>query len=129
MLSENRCSSATVIEIAIRTKPTPELMSRLLKFLASHNMAQEIKEDRFAASKITRNLAIPGIRAGIYYAVENCALPYLALPDFLALHRYEPATDSMDGPFRLGQRTESHLFQWAVSKPARMTVFNEYMSV
>ena len=90
-------------------------------------MVQEIEEDRFAASKIIRNLAIPGIRAGIYYAVENCALPYL--PDFLALHRYEPATDSMDSPLRLGQRTGPHLFQWAVSKPARMTVFNEYMSV
>jgi hypothetical protein len=53
MLFENGCSSATVIEIAIRAKPTPELMSRLLKFLASHNMVQEIEEDRFAASKIT----------------------------------------------------------------------------
>ncbi|XTI88895.1 hypothetical protein V2W45_528632 [Cenococcum geophilum] len=129
MLSENECPSATVIEIAIRTKPSLELMSRLLKFLVSHNMVQEIEEDRFAPSKITRYLAIPGIRAGIYYAVENCALPYLALPDFLALHKYEPATDPMDSPFQLGQRTESHLFQWALSKPARMTAFNEYMSV
>ena len=37
----------------------------MLKYLASFGMVKEVSEDSFAATNITKTLAIPGLQAGV----------------------------------------------------------------
>ena len=41
------------------------LVERILRYLASFGMLEEQTEDRYAATRTTRSLSIPGFRAGV----------------------------------------------------------------
>jgi hypothetical protein len=43
------------------------LSGRILRYLASVSMIKETDEDNFAATNVTKALAIPGFQAGIHH--------------------------------------------------------------
>lgn len=49
------CANASMIE------------ARVLRYLASFGMIQEIAEDLWSASNITKTFSIPGLKAGIHH--------------------------------------------------------------
>lgn len=40
---------------------------RILRYLASVGMIEEVGEDEWAATNITKTLSVPGLKAGIYH--------------------------------------------------------------
>ena len=40
---------------------------RILRYLASVGMIEEVGEDKWAATNITKTLSVPGLKAGIYH--------------------------------------------------------------
>lgn len=42
-----------------------QLSERILQYLASEGMVEEVGEDQFAATRISRVLSLPGFKAGL----------------------------------------------------------------
>jgi len=49
---------------------------RILRYLASNGMVEEVGEGKFAASNITKTLSAPGFSAGIRHKLVFLAFPY-----------------------------------------------------
>jgi demethylsterigmatocystin 6-O-methyltransferase len=107
-------------------------------------MIEEVAEDEWAATNITKALAIPGYKAGIrhkYVTLMNqflilinpCSLDetlssWQALPSFLKDTSYQNPSDSLHTCFQRGHNTDLHAFKWAAAHPESFKNFNLWMT-
>ncbi|KAH0528889.1 hypothetical protein TsFJ059_003700 [Trichoderma semiorbis] len=89
----NSMVPVTTTTLAQSSKADPLLLSRILRFLASHDLIMEADENSYAATTITHTLARPGFKAGIAHSFI-AIMPYLlAAPQFLADTKYANPDD------------------------------------
>ncbi|MCJ1376576.1 hypothetical protein MMC20_007819 [Loxospora ochrophaea] len=56
----------TTTELVEKSKADQVLLGRLLRYLSSVRMVNEVGEDQWAANDVTKTLSVPGFKAGIY---------------------------------------------------------------
>jgi len=69
LLSEKE-SPVSLDEIATTTGKDPVMLTRILRYLASHGMVRETSAGHFTASKVTHNLADPRVHGTMYYMYD-----------------------------------------------------------
>ncbi|KAF7622083.1 putative O-methyltransferase [Aspergillus flavus] len=100
-----------------------ELMSRLLRYMASVRMVQQTDDIKYISSNITQTLAVPGLEAGMRHAFENLWPVLMALPDFLAERKYPDIVDAKDTAFQKAFNTDQDCFHWLATQPTRIANF------
>ncbi|KAL7940842.1 S-adenosyl-L-methionine-dependent methyltransferase [Trichoderma barbatum] len=118
----------TVTALAKSSQADPLLLSRILRFLASHDLINEADENTFAANTITHTLARPGFEAGIAHSFMAIMPCLLVAPQFLADTKYANPDDLVHSPFQAAHKTKEPAFAWAISQPRIMDDFNLWMS-
>lgn len=122
-------------------------VGRILQYLASEGMVEEVGEDQFTATGISRTLSLPGFKAGLNHQLSvpfschsastnlfrfsrvDTLLPcWQSLPRFLADAKYENPSDSGRCAFQLGHNIDVHAFMWALSQPTKAKNFQIWMN-
>ncbi|UKZ76825.1 hypothetical protein TrVFT333_004540 [Trichoderma virens FT-333] len=124
----NSKGSVTVAALAQSSKADSLLLSRVLRFLASHDLIMETEENTFTANTITHTLARPGFEAGIAHSFMAIMPCLLAAPQFLADTKYINPDDLVNSPFQSAHKTKEPAFAWAMRQPRIMDDFNLWMS-
>ncbi|PKK49473.1 hypothetical protein CI102_4957 [Trichoderma harzianum] len=124
----NSMVPVTTTTLAQSSKADPLLLSRILRFLASHDLIMEADENSYAATTITRTLARPGFKAGIAHSFMAIMPCLLAAPQFLADTKYANPDDLVHSPFQAAHNTKEPAFAWAMRQPRIMDDFNLWMS-
>ncbi|KAL6715993.1 hypothetical protein ACLMJK_006955 [Lecanora helva] len=114
-------------ELAVITKADASFLGRLLRYLASFGMIQELAEDTWSASNITRTLSVPAFKAGLHHHQHSLMPAYQALPEFLAETRYQNPSDSANSPFQKGHATDLLPWIWLQTKPANRDAFGQWI--
>ena len=83
--------------------------------------------DTYVANKITKNLTVPQLEAGVNHTYDLVGTAVMALPSFLAKTNYRNPDDSMHCAFQDGFRTEENLFEWFPKHPEYLNNFNLWM--
>ncbi|CRG83544.1 Demethylsterigmatocystin 6-O-methyltransferase [Talaromyces islandicus] len=110
-------SSRTVVQLSQDTGADPELLARILRFLASVRYVQEVGIDTYTAGKFTYILAHNHTEAAVVH-VTGLMNPVLnSTPDFLAETGYKNITDTAKTPFQKAFNTELKPFEWLPQHP------------
>ncbi|KAI4209668.1 MAG: hypothetical protein LQ351_007422 [Letrouitia transgressa] len=104
-----------------------DLQGRLLRFMASHQMVAEVKENTWAASNITRALVTPGLKGGINHNFDTVMPCYQQMPKFLRDTKFQNPTDSFHGPFQRAHETDQLAFVWLHEHPSNLDFFVKWM--
>ncbi|KIW19666.1 hypothetical protein PV08_00240 [Exophiala spinifera] len=116
-IAEDASSPVSVAQIAERSSASPELLRRLLRYLASFGFISNPAEDQYQATKITHFLASPLADAGMIHCVDTCGPATSALPAFLAENSYADISSNTNTPFQKGHNTELGAFEWLAKHP------------
>lgn len=110
---------------------TPDTLciGRILRYLASVGAIHETGPDSFTANAVTRTLAEPGYRGGIYHFFDNCGPVFQALPSFLAESKYQDITDATHTAFQKAFPTDLSAFMWLPTQPERFGHLQQVMTV
>lgn len=92
-------------------------------------MIRESGPDAFTASDITRTLAQPGYRGGVYHFFDNCGPVFQAFPSFLADNKYQDITDAAHTAFQKAFPTDLPAFMWLPTQPERFGPLQQVMTV
>lgn len=92
-------------------------------------MVNEAGPDSFTANTLTKTLAQPGYRGGIYHFFDNCGPVFQALPAFLAKTKYQDITDADHTAFQEAFPTDLPAFMWLPSQPERFGPLQQVMTV
>lgn len=104
-------------------------LGRILRYLASVGMVTEAGPDSFTANALTKTLAQPGYRGGIYHFFDNCGPVFQTLPTFLAENKYQDVTDAAHTAFQKAFPTELPAFMWLPTQPERFGPLQQVMTV
>ncbi|KAK3390367.1 S-adenosyl-L-methionine-dependent methyltransferase [Podospora didyma] len=119
----------TTAALAAKTGAAPLLLSRILRYLASVGQITEAGPDVFSANAVTKTLAQPGYRGGIYHFFDNCGPVFQAFPDFLKETKYADVTDASKTAFQKAFPTDLPAFMWLPSQPERFASLQQVMTV
>ncbi|KAM7200828.1 S-adenosyl-L-methionine-dependent methyltransferase [Rhypophila sp. PSN 637] len=127
----NAANPLTIEELASNTGAAPLLISRLARYLASVGQITEVSTGTFTANKLTRTLAEPGYRGGIYHFFDNVGPVFQALPDFLAETKYQDVTSASATAFQKAFPEAGPLpaFMWLPTQPERFGHLQQVMTV
>ncbi|CAI7666386.1 unnamed protein product [Penicillium manginii] len=114
-------------DLAVQTNAAPNLLSRVLRYLASVGTIKETGDNEFTDNNITRSLSDEGIASAIYHNVNIIAPPIFALPNFLAENKYQDITSSVNTPLQKAFNTDQPAFVWAQTQPELILHFNKFM--
>lgn len=92
-------------------------------------MVTESGPDSFTANALTKTLAQPGYRGGIYHFFDNCGPVFQALPAFLAETKYQDVSDAAHTAFQKAFPTELPAFMWLPTQPERFGPLQQVMTV
>ncbi|KAL9099171.1 MAG: hypothetical protein Q9187_009536, partial [Circinaria calcarea] len=127
LLAASDGSSMSIKELVDKTNADYLLLGTAFIALLSSLMhpvrliIKEVGEDLYAASHITKTLAIPGLMAGVLHNWQ-------ALPKFLADTNYRNPSDPAHCAFQPGHNTDEVPFLWVLSRPTNFANFNLWMS-
>ncbi|TGJ83905.1 hypothetical protein E0Z10_g4849 [Xylaria hypoxylon] len=127
-LEENAQPLSTAV-LSSKTNAAPLVMSRLLRYLASVGMIQEVSRDNFAANAITKTLAQPGYEGGIRHFFDNIGPVLQSFPDFLAETKYQDVSNATNSAFQKAFSTDLPAFVWLPTKPERFAPLQQVMTV
>ena len=83
---------------------------------------------QFFATNTTRNLTVPGLEAGVNHTYDTVGPAVMALPSWLAEHKFQAPTDPRDGPFQKAFQTDQAVFEWFPNHPEKLEYFNSWMT-
>ncbi|KAL9608903.1 MAG: hypothetical protein Q9167_006284 [Letrouitia subvulpina] len=124
----SRQSPWNIDELVEHTKTDSILLGRLLRYLASMGMIQEIEADTFKAANITQTLSKPNMIAGIKHGFDFMMPCFQQLPKFLADTEYKNPWDCTHCPFQLAHGTGEVPFAWIVEQPSFLENANLWMT-
>ncbi|KAK6000901.1 hypothetical protein QM012_002984 [Aureobasidium pullulans] len=119
----------TVDELASTTGVQPKLMARLLRYMASVRLIQEVDANIFAANNVTKTFAIPGFAGGVYHMCDYVGPGLKALPDFLRETGYQDPESPTNTALMSGWGSDLPLFAHFQTQPELFAHFNSYMTV
>jgi hypothetical protein len=114
-------------ELAKPTMTDPQLIGRIVRYLAANRLVAEVSPDQYVARKATYALADPRIESPMrfFHAVSSPA--FQALPDFLKETGYQNQTPTC--ALQKGLDTELGLFPWLKQHPDLLKDFQSLMGV
>ncbi|KAJ5279452.1 hypothetical protein N7478_004824 [Penicillium angulare] len=118
---------STIENLAAKHDADPQLLGRILRYLASLGVIKETDRDTFVATPYTSNLGKPEIQAGLYVYFDMCNPTYQEMPRYLAETGYKNPTSFTDGIFQRAHKTDLHTFAWVHGDPVRSAHFNHFM--
>ncbi|ROW14848.1 hypothetical protein VPNG_03827 [Cytospora leucostoma] len=89
----------------------------------------EAEQQASTANAVTKTLAEPGYRGGIYHFFDNCGPVSQALPSFLAENKYQDPTDAAHTAFQKAFPTDLPAFMWLPTQPDRFEPLQQVMTV
>ncbi|KAJ5885429.1 Winged helix-turn-helix transcription repressor DNA-binding [Penicillium taxi] len=110
-------SPLTVDEIAVSTGASPQLLERILRYLASAEMIKKVEANKYAAILLTHILADPKGEGMIYHAFDTHGPVIQAMPDFFAENSYQDVTVNTNTPFQKAHNTKLTSFEWLKQHP------------
>ncbi|KAI1878223.1 hypothetical protein JX265_002592 [Neoarthrinium moseri] len=121
-------SPLTVDELAQKTKAEEALLGRLLRYLTSIGMVDEVSRDQFKANLATKNMTAKVSEAGLRHYFYTVCPEFQALPSFLKKTGYRNPQDENHTAWHDAFNTDKHPFAWFGEHPENMAYFNEYMA-
>jgi demethylsterigmatocystin 6-O-methyltransferase len=114
-------------EFQQKTGAAPNLLTHLLRSMASFGLISEVEKDVFTANRTTRVFANPHV-IGAAPHISQLHLPVSqALPGYLKEHRYQDMTDSKDLPFHKALKTDLTPFEWMKQDGEQMKALGHVM--
>ncbi|OTA52352.1 S-adenosyl-L-methionine-dependent methyltransferase [Hypoxylon sp. EC38] len=92
-------------------------------------MIDEAGEGIFVANSITKTLAQPGYRGGVYHFFDNIGPVLSALPAFLAENKYQDVSNAGMTAFQKAFSTDLPAFMWLPTQPERFGPLQQVMTV
>lgn len=111
------------------SKPSPVLLSRLLRYLASIDVVRETAPDRYGSTNTTRTLATREWQSAVLYYCDVFIPSFAALPALLKEQGYQDVDDPADCAFNRAHGTSERIFTWLPTRPSLFADFNRFMSV
>ncbi|KAI0551864.1 S-adenosyl-L-methionine-dependent methyltransferase [Xylaria curta] len=105
----------STIMLSGQTNAAPLVLGRILRYLASVGMIQEVAQDSFAANAITKTLAQPGYEG--------------AFPDYLSEIQYQDVSNATNSAFQKAFSTDLPAFAWLPTQPERFAPLQQVMTV
>ncbi|KAJ5610647.1 hypothetical protein N7510_007366 [Penicillium lagena] len=124
----NHQGSMSVDDLAKSSGASPQLLERVLRYLASNNIIHEVSEDEYEANKSTHIIADPAGEGMIHYGVDVHARIAQVLPAFLAETNYQDITCVTKTPFQKAFDTELAAFDWLVQRPELFASLQKIMT-
>ncbi|KAL6230776.1 hypothetical protein BDW75DRAFT_244520 [Aspergillus navahoensis] len=117
----------SVEQLAKQSGASPRLFERIIRYLASNNLIEEIGQGQFRANRITHHLGSASAEnlSNISYDLTDLAVK--ALPDFLEETGYADITDSSRTPFQKAFNTDLTWFAWLAEHPDKKEEFQQAM--
>ncbi|KAI0111777.1 S-adenosyl-L-methionine-dependent methyltransferase [Daldinia grandis] len=115
-----------VDRIAEKAKAEPQLISRLLRYLAAIKVVEETSRGEYTANQTTHNLTEKVVEAGISHYFGLTAPQYQCLPDLLKQTGYQTPVDDAKTAFHLAFRTTLDPFSWFAQNPTYLADFHAY---
>ncbi|KAF7924948.1 uncharacterized protein EAE98_007036 [Botrytis deweyae] len=119
----------SVETLALKTKAAPELLGRILRYLASVGQIKETSKDHFSSSSTTPVLADKNYQGGIHHFFDTVGPVLQQLPDFLAETKYQDITDNSKTALQPTFKTDLPGFIWFPKQPQRFGYFQQVMTV
>lgn len=114
-------------DLVKKTGAAPNLLTHLLRDMASLGFIQEVGQDEFTANRTTRVFAEPNV-IGAMPHVSDFHVPVAhALPAYLREHKYQDMTDTKDLPFHKAFQTDLTPFEWLKQEPGQMKALGHTM--
>ncbi|MCJ1352384.1 MAG: hypothetical protein MMC33_002368 [Icmadophila ericetorum] len=129
MLADARETGKTVSELATASGADPALLVRILRYLASIDVVDQIGLDRYKGNSISKALTVRELVAGIKVEYDLCNQTVMKLPFYLAKTKYKNPENPADGPFNFGFKSEEPFFQW-IMRPENLyhlPIFSDWM--
>ncbi|KAF7891330.1 uncharacterized protein EAF02_001655 [Botrytis sinoallii] len=119
----------SVEALALKTNAAPELLGRILRYIASAGQIKETSKDRFSSSSTTSVLADKNYQGGIHHFFDTVGPVLQQLPDFLAETKYRDITDNSKTAVQPAFKTDLPGFIWFPNQPQRFGYFQQVMTV
>ncbi|GAD98551.1 hypothetical protein PVAR5_7246 [Paecilomyces variotii No. 5] len=119
--------SLTAAQLADITGASPQLLERILRYLASINVIKEVGVNEYQANTTTHSLADPKGEAMVYHVFDTHAPSVLAMPDFFAENRYRDIDSITNTPFQKAHNTTLSSFDWMVQNPKHFESLQKIM--
>ncbi|CAK3912809.1 o-methyltransferase [Lecanosticta acicola] len=114
-------------ELADVTKADGTLLLRLLRYLASESLIQQVDEDSFKASRKTFIYAEYGTDSLIRCQTLVFAPFFNGIPAFFAANGYQNITDGKETVWQHSFGTDLGMFDWIRERPEELRVLHEVM--
>jgi demethylsterigmatocystin 6-O-methyltransferase len=118
----------SVNDLAKSSGASPQLLERVLRYLASNDIIHEVGEDRYEANKTTHAIADSAGDGMIHYGFDVHGRIAQALPAFLAETNYQDVTCVTKTPFQKAFNTELAAFNWLVQRPELFASLQKIMT-
>ncbi|KAH6624379.1 putative flavin-dependent halogenase/O-methyltransferase bifunctional protein [Chaetomium sp. MPI-SDFR-AT-0129] len=119
-------------QLAAPTGAHPEFVDRVVRYLAANRLVSEVGPGRFAARKLTRFLADPGVAGGAAFFQAAIAQVTHHLPNsHLARDNYAHTSnaDISSSPSVFQDWSGSDLYPWLKARPDLLSSFQGLMTV
>jgi demethylsterigmatocystin 6-O-methyltransferase len=114
-------------DFVTKTGASPGLLKHLLRSMASFGFIEEIAQDMFQASRITKTFANPHV-SGAAPHISKVHFPVAqVLPEYLKEHGYKDIADKMDLPFQKALGTDLEPFEYLKKDPEQMKALGHVM--
>ncbi|KAG6355033.1 hypothetical protein INS49_004114 [Diaporthe citri] len=124
-----KSESSNVEELARESGAEPALLGRILRYLASVGLVDEVSKDVFAANHATRTLSEEVSEAGLKHYFYTCSPIHQSLPEHLKSTGYKSPEDETNTAFNKAFGTDKHVFFWFGGQAERLKYFNDYMAL
>ncbi|KAJ5090818.1 hypothetical protein N7532_009502 [Penicillium argentinense] len=120
--------SLSVNKIAEASGASPDLLARILRYLASTNMIMEAGVNQYEANKTTHVFASEKGEAMVLHGFDFHAVIMRVMPDFFKETKYQDVTSNKYIPFHKAFNTNLSCFDWLIQHPEHFTPFQKAMT-
>ena len=115
-------------QLAEKTGAAPQLLTRLLRFLASVSVITEASPGHFTPSSLCGLLASPLGEALMVHAFSTVSPTMLALPSFLESSDHQDITSGTNTPFQVAFKTDLSAFAYLATHPTQRVALQTVMT-
>ncbi|KAH8650058.1 O-methyltransferase-domain-containing protein [Xylariales sp. PMI_506] len=115
-------------DLSEKSKASPALLERLLRYLSSEHYIDNVSLNQFKANDRTRALAGTVGDAGISHLFEYVSPIVQTFPSFLVENGYQDITSSTNTPFNKAFSTTLPAFAWLVQHPKHFRALQVVMT-
>ncbi|KAI0964899.1 S-adenosyl-L-methionine-dependent methyltransferase [Xylaria arbuscula] len=125
----DRVGSMATQELSEKTGAEPQLLNRVMRYLAAIGSVQEASQGRFCANNVTKNLSQDLVVAGMRHSFYTIGPQYQVLPSFLKKTGFKEPRDELNTAFQEAWHTPLDAFTWFADHPDHLAYFNDFMAL